>query len=205
MPTPTAAAGPRRSRHALAWTAAAVLLGAPVGASAAPCATQAQPNATTVSLQDPTLAGTLVMQLGLWIEMLDQRGETRDLHSHDAACERVRFKARGASYVLRGDDDLGALVRVAITDDARMPLAYLTPIPDMLKGMAAPGKPAPISGYALMTLQGEVHTAWRIYDAIPHDTVLVKDLSQAVNGRLRPLLRVHGTQVQVFVPTPTQR
>ncbi|MDP3494404.1 MAG: hypothetical protein Q8R82_14935, partial [Hyphomonadaceae bacterium] len=63
----------------------------------------------------------------------------------------------------------------------------LTVIPDFAANLR--GHPSAVDGYALMTFgpKGD-HVAWRVYDAIPADAVLAKDMADALEGRLGRLM-----------------
>lgn len=165
------------------------------------CRTQGQQTAMPLAIQDPSVGAPLLVHLALWTQIVVSKGLARDLKSMRNWCERVRFDTSGGTYLLRGDDDAGALARVAIPENRRAPIAYVTPIPDFEKAMA-PGHtgPAPIAGYALMTALDEGQTAWRIYDAIPSDEVLARDIADVLADRIRPAMRMRGKQVQIFVP-----
>lgn len=192
--------------RALVFVALCGLLSKPSLAVAAACATSGQP-AATITLDDPKLGGTMLANLAIWTELMAQKGLAHDLDAQGSRCERVRIKTQNGAYVLRGDDgDAGGLARVAVPEQAGAPLVYLTPVPDFSAAMT-PGHtgPAPIQGYALMTTTAEAQTAWRLYDKIPVDGALASDIADALAGRIRPLMRVRGDNVEIIVPDAKTR
>lgn len=166
-------------------------------AQAGACATQGSTAARTIAIHDPGKGMPLLVQLGLWIPMLGADfGDS--LGKQGEACERLRFSVRGYGYVLRGDEDLSALPRVAVPNRKGGPVVYLTPVPDI--GATRVGGTAPTAGYALVTYADGAHTVWAIYDAIPADKALRNDISTVLAGRARAVMEVRGSKVRLFMP-----
>jgi hypothetical protein len=191
---------PGLRRTVLAWALAAAGAAAP-GVGAAACATPGDPRAAAVALDDPKVAASLLVQLGVWTRIMVSKDLAGELRQRTRGCERVRFATARGAYTLRGEDEAGGLPRVATPETKGGPMGYLTVVPDLQTAMT-PGHAgaAPALGYALQTRDGDTHTTWRIYTAIPTDDVLARDVAAALAGELRPALRVRGDQVQIIVP-----
>jgi hypothetical protein len=103
--------------------------------------------------------------------------------------------------VLRGDDNLAALARVALPASKKDPIGYLTTAPDLFIAMS-PGHqgPAPVLGYALVTVEDGAHLTWRVYDKPPVDSVLLADFAQALSGQAKPLMRWRDGKIEIFTP-----
>lgn len=182
-------------------TCGLLIVASPSLASAEPCKAPGDTTAATIALDDPDTGSKVLVQLAIWIQVVESKGGRADLLKSDTRCDRRTFKASGRTYTLRGDDDAGAFVRVADSGKTRAPLVYVTPVPDFATALASKKSgPAPNLGFALVTFDKDVHTVWRAYTAIPGDDALQQDMEAALTGGFRPLMRVKGRQVQIIVP-----
>lgn len=192
----------RAMRRTALICAVAATLATPAPAASA-CPTQGDPQAAALAMEDPAVAARLLAPLSLWTKLTVSKGLDAGLEAQAKACERARFETASGVYVLRGDEDASALPRVATPARGRGVVAYLTPIPDLHAAMTAGRRgPAPALGYALLTKSGEAYTAWRIYNGLPEDRLLVADITDVIAGRIAARLRVSGDQVQIMVPKP---
>ncbi|MDO8409788.1 MAG: hypothetical protein Q7S93_06980 [Phenylobacterium sp.] len=170
-------------------------------ASAAACLTQGDPRAAPIATDDAAISAPIMVHLSLWLTMMADRDFEAQMAKVAAGCDRVGFKAGRRDYTLSGENSDQALPRVATTPTARAPIAYLTPVTDFTTAMT-PGHsgPAPISGYALLTALSGEHTAWRIYDHVPPDETLARDMADALAQKIRPLMRWRDGKVEIIVP-----
>jgi hypothetical protein len=175
-------------------------------AFAADCTSGGQAAARVLTLDDPEVGTRMLVNLGVWLGLVEKDLEA-DLRKTAGACERGEFEAASTSYVLHGEDDADAVPRVAAPRSERAPRAYLIPAVDLQAALhqADKSKPAPIAGYALMTVDGGMHTAWRAYDAVPADAVLLADMREALSGKLRPRLQWRGGgEIRIITPPATR-
>ncbi|WP_454717777.1 hypothetical protein [Caulobacter segnis] len=168
-------------------------------ALAAPCV-EGLADAKPLDIADPEIGAPMLIMQGLWTGMLIKSYEA-DLKTARGACERGAFEAKPGSYDLRGEGNLDKLARVAVPKSKKDPVGYLSTTPDLMTAMK-PGftGPAPVLGYALVTVDGDVHTTWRVYDKVPVDAVLLTDFAQALSGQIQPLMRWKGGKVEIIVP-----
>lgn len=166
---------------------------------AAPCVEGAAA-ARGVGLTDPAGPSILAAQ-SLWTGLLIKQNLPDQFKRAAKGCERGTFQAGTKAYTLRGDSNEAIVARVAATLSRKDPIGYLTPVPDLVAAMTAGHTgPPPILGFALVTLDGEVHTTWRLYDKIPTDAVLLTDFAQVLAGQGQPLMRWRGGKVEIIVP-----
>ena len=167
-------------------TCGVLIVASPSLASAEPCKTPGDTMAATITLDEPEAGSKVLVQLAIWIQLVESKGGRADLLRSDTRCERGAFKASGRTYTLRGDDDAGAFVRVADSGKKRASLAYITPVPDFATALASKTSgPAPNLGFALVTFDKDIHTVWRAYTAIPGDDALQRDMGAALDGGFR--------------------
>ena len=189
--------------HLSNWQAWALfLLLAPLSAEAAPCLPSHESSAEPISLKDSGVAAPLLVNAGIWLAALGDKGFEKDLEATDIGCERTPFEAAGQAYVL-GDPAVAiGAVRLARAS-RRDPLVYLLPIPDLVVAMQPTHTgPAPISGYALIAKSKDLHTIWRIFDGVPSDKVLAAEAADALAGRGHPLMRwSKGGKIEIIVPS----
>lgn len=166
-------------------------------ALAAPCVEGAA-DAKGVALTDPAGPSILAGQ-GLWTGLLIRQNLPDQFKRAAKACERGTLQAGTRTYTLRGDSNEAIVARVAATGSKKDPIGYLTPVPDLVAAMTAGHTgPPPIRGFALVILDGDVHTTWRLYDKIPTDAVLLTDFAQALSGQGRPLMRWKGGKIEII-------
>lgn len=171
-------------------------------ALAAPCVEGAA-DAKPLEMTNPDVGARLLVMQGLWTRLTVDKFYKEDLAKIRTACERGAFEVGGRTYALRGDsNDAVVLSRAALPASKKDPLGYLTPTPDLIAAMTAgkPGTPPTILGYALVTVDGDQHTTWRVYDKLPVDAVLLTDFAQALSGQLQPLMRWKGGKVEIIMP-----
>lgn len=157
-------------------------------------------DAKSVALTDPAGPSILAGQ-SLWTGLLIKQNLPEQLKRAAKGCERGTFQAGPRTYTLRGDSNEAIVARVAAPASRKDPIGYLTPVPDLAAAMA-PGHagPPPIRGFALVVLDGDVHTTWRLYDKIPTDAMLLTDFAQALSGQASPLMRWKGGKVEIIMP-----
>lgn len=158
-------------------------------AAAAPCATEGSASAATMPAHDPAQGMKLLVPLS--VGLVGAKDFAQSLEGQRQACERMKFSVVGYGYALRGDGNGGMLPRVAMPTKKKGIVAYLTPV-------AAPGQAGPL-GYALMTYEGDTHTAYAVYDAIPTDKVLAAHVKTVLTGQVRALMQVKGDKVTMYV------
>lgn len=174
----------------------AVGLASPV--LAAPCV-EGSAEAKAIELRDAA-GPPLVAALSLWTSLLVKQDLPGQLKRVAKGCERGDVQAGDKAYALRGDSNEGIVARVAATTSKKGPVGYLTPVPDLVAAMTAGHTgPPPILGFALVILDGDVHTTWRLYDAIPADAVLRTDFAAALAGQGKPLMRWRGGKIEIIV------
>lgn len=167
---------------------------------AAPCV-EGFADAKAVDTRQAEVGAPILVMLGVWSGVLVKQDLPGQLKRAAKGCERGAFQVGGKAYTLHGDANEATVARMAAPASRKDPVGYLTPAPDLVAAMKAgqAGSP-PILGFALVTLDGDVHTTWRIYDKIPADAVLLTDFAQALSGRLSPLMRWRGGKVEIIVP-----
>lgn len=185
-------------RRALLLTAC-LAIGLASPALAAPCVEGAA-EANTLDMRDMEKGAPILVALSLWTGVLVKQDLGSQLKRAAKGCERGAFEVEGKAYALRGDSNEATLARVAMPASKKDPMGYLTPAPDLVAALTPGHKgPAPILGYALVTVAGDVHTTWRIYDKIPIDAVLQADFAEALSGKAKPLMRWRGGKIEIIV------
>lgn len=167
-------------------------------ALAAKCMTEGDASAAVIDTTKPDTMAGVVVDLSVYLMALQNRQFNRDLiAAAESGCQRVVFEALGTRFVLKQENGQTPQ-RAAISVDPTQPLSYLIVVPDFAVSMG--GDPEAKHGYALMTFgpAGD-HVAWRVYNAIPTDAVLSRDVADALEGRLRRIMSWKDGRVTIGV------
>jgi hypothetical protein len=185
------------------WAAltAVLILGGAAPALAASCTTAGTASAKAIPMGDPKASGELLANTGLWLVLAKEKSFAPELARLKDSCERTRFGTSRGTYVLRGDNGDYAILRLAAPETKGAPELSIVPIVNLTAALKAGAKgPAPIAAYGLVSAVKDVHTVWRLYDAVPDDALLTADMTAAVAETIRPLLVIEGKNIRIIVP-----
>jgi hypothetical protein len=168
----------------------AAIAAVPASAIAAPCVTKGAEDAVVrrVSAGEHENA-SLFFSMTMLPKLEKWRYDT--FRAGGSSCERGRFDVGSITYSLSGENGDKDAARRAISAKPGAPLAALVPVNNFLAALesAARDHAAPIEGYLLITMSGQVVMGWRLYSAIPSDAVLQADMAEALTGRMHFIFR----------------
>lgn len=143
----------------------------------------------TLSAQNESDA-SLIVSVPMLLKL--QKFDYSTLVRSGSKCDRGSINVAGTTYRLTGENTDHGGVRRGVPSVKGKPVAVLLPVSDMMKILAAPkaGEQPPIEGYLLITAnRSEEVTGWRLYSAIPVDSVLSADMADALSGKLPFIFR----------------
>lgn len=167
------------------------------------CATPGQDTAAVLPIDDGKEFSPIILDLTVWLGMLEEQGFRQTLKRDSEACERGAFEAASTRYIFQGEDTSVLTPRMAKSKRRGQPSAHLIPIPGFAGALESRARgqiePAVVSAYALITVT-DGYTLWRIYNAIPDDGRLMADMGAALDGRLQPRLRWRNNTMEIIAP-----
>ncbi|CAN5210742.1 hypothetical protein BH11PSE2_BH11PSE2_07250 [soil metagenome] len=175
-------------------------------AAAAPCSSAGDPAAKRLNNPPGDMAAQLMIGLSLGVVLTNEKVEQAKAQ---AGCERAVFTVGADQFALSGENT-DATPRKAVSGRAGGPIMFLTPMGDLSEIVAAEAakKPAPKTArtmFVLVLVDKDSASALRLYDQVPTDEVLIREIGAALRDP-RPFARLDkgGKGPQIFIQTPSE-